>query len=120
MTTDPIATVREAQAELRSDAHALRAADDFPAAQQLSDLATALDAVVAELERQAQEIAALRADAERLDFLDRNLEKRLGWEVGFAPAGTVCVTRIFPPNNEPTPIRAAIDAARAKEAGNGN
>ena len=67
--------------------------------------------------RQHAEIAALRADAERLDFLDRNLEKRLGWEVGFAPAGTVCVTRIFPPNNEPTPIRAAIDAARANIEG---
>ena len=53
-------------------------------------------------------------DAERLDWLDRNLGMKMGWRVGVAPAGNVSITSVVQlGGGDPTPIRAAIDAALA-------
>lgn len=57
-------------------------------------------------------LAAAEADAERLDWLDRNLQMKNGWRVGVAKAGNIVVTSL---GNNSTDIRAAIDAARGGE-----
>jgi len=68
-----------------------------------------------ELSASKREVEALRADAERLNWLDaNNIPKRLGWKVGTAPAGNVSVSSVLSLGPEPVTIRAAIDAARAE------
>jgi hypothetical protein len=63
------------------------------------------------------ELAAARADAERLDFLDsKNLPLKMGWCIGVAPAGNLSVRSVIQLWDEPKPIREAIDAARQAEA----
>jgi hypothetical protein len=54
------------------------------------------------------EVAQLKADGERLDFLDSNRRFLMGWEVGVAPVGCISVRGII---HGPLSIREAIDAA---------
>ena len=59
---------------------------------------------------------AYRADADRLNWLDsKNIPKSIGWEVSWAPIGNVSVDSVIFLGQPPTPIREAIDAARAGE-----
>lgn len=58
------------------------------------------------------EVAELRRDAERLDFLDGNKRFKTGWEVGVAPVGLISVRGIGLGTKS---IREAIDAARLGE-----
>lgn len=85
----------------------------------------AVDAVakmIAERDALAAEVEALRADAERLGWLDaQNISKRMGWKVNVAPLGNVSVQSVIFLGSEPVKIRDAIDAARASAAtGGGN
>lgn len=86
------------------------------------DLIAARAAVAALIEREAAlvaEVEELRADAERLGWLDaQNISKRMGWKVNVAPLGNVSVQSVIFLGSEPVKIRDAIDAARA-EARNG-
>jgi len=62
-----------------------------------------------------KEVEALRADRDRLNWLDaNNVPKRMGWAVGIAPAGNVSVSSVVFLGSEPVTIRGAIDAARAE------
>lgn len=63
------------------------------------------------------ECGALRADAERLDLLDRNLARNMGWHVGQAPAGNYGVTSVIFAGSKPVSIRDAIDDAMREERG---
>ena len=58
--------------------------------------------------RLQNENARLRADAERLDFMDSNRKFLMGWEVGIAPVGCISVRSVI---HGPLSIREAIDAA---------
>lgn len=55
-------------------------------------------------------VAAGGKDAERLNFMDRNLKMRMGWSVGVALAGNVSIQSVIS-TRRPTSIRDAIDAA---------
>lgn len=60
-----------------------------------------------------REMAALREDAARLDWLDaKSLPKPLGWAVRVAPAGNISFATVV--QSDPVPIRAAIDAGRVR------
>lgn len=80
----------------------------------------AMHAILAHIDQQAAEIARLREDADRLDWLDvTNARFRIGWRVGQAPIGNVNVQTIVQLGSGAlTDIRTAIDAAR-KEADRG-
>ncbi len=66
----------------------------------------------------AAEVGALRLDAERLNWLDaNNIQKRMGWKVGVAPAGNVLVSSVVFLGSEPMTIRSAIDIARTPAKG---
>lgn len=70
---------------------------------------TILERLAAELERLAKENAALRADAERLQYL---LDKR-SVTIDTMLHGNGCTAHTA------DELRAAIDSARAKESGDG-
>lgn len=76
------------------------------------------ETVAAMAEREAalvKEVESLRADRDRLNWLDaNNLPKRMGWAVRIAPAGNVSVWSVVFLGSEPVGIRGAIDAARAE------
>lgn len=114
--------------KMRAEVEALRAELDIrrksgSAVERLHNLCAAISAEAdgsewsrEEWERIDAENVALRKDSDRLDWLDRqNLPKRFGWSVVMAPAGIVSVQKVAFAVGEPTPIRAALDAARAKE-----
>lgn len=63
------------------------------------------------------EIVKLREDAARLDLLDTNARFRVGWNVGRAPAGNLCVTSVGYAGATPNmaSIRDAIDKVRIKK-----
>ena len=69
----------------------------------------------ADVEKLEAEVEALRADADRLDFLDTNLSRNFGWQVAIAPAGKLSVQSVAYPASPPVPIRFAIDTARAAQ-----
>ena len=73
----------------------------------------------ADVEKLEAEVEALRADSDRLDFLDTNLSRNFGWQVAIAPAGKVSVQSVAYPASPPVPIRFAIDAVRAAQGGRG-
>lgn len=55
-------------------------------------------------------------DSARLDWLDAtNARFKMGWRVGRAPAGNVSIGTVIELNDDPTPIRAAIDVVRKAE-----
>lgn len=58
-------------------------------------------------------------DSERLDMLDENLTKFIGWRVGKAPAGNISVTSVAFLASPPVSIRQAIDLARTKASSGG-
>ena len=62
-----------------------------------------------EIESLSEQLEKLQADADRLDFLDRNLKFNTGWDVGIAPVGLISVAAI---GLRKTTIREAIDNAR--------
>jgi hypothetical protein len=75
------------------------------------DWADKLDRQVDDLKA---EVARLKADAERLDFLDSNKRFTMGWHVGVAPVGCISVRSII---HGELSIREAIDAAMKDNAG---
>ena len=65
--------------------------------------------MAAEIESLREQVEKLQADADRLDFLDRNLKFNTGWDVGIAHVGLISVAAI---GLRKTTIREAIDNAR--------
>lgn len=80
---------------------------------QLIDLRQSWKACRDEATRLRAENAALKADAQRLDYLDRDLGRKFGWRIAGAPAGNLNVQSVIFLASPPVPIRAAIDAAMA-------
>lgn len=73
------------------------------------------DAYLELLATRDAEIAELRRDAERLNWLDaRNTPSQMGWRVSIAPHGNVSVQALIQLGGPLTSIRAAIDAAIAE------
>lgn len=70
-----------------------------------------IDGLRAEVERLTVDHAS---DSARLNFLDRNAEMRIGWDVGVAPFGNVSVTSVIMGKQT---IRQAIDAAMLARIG---
>jgi len=96
------ATQEKLEAEIAALKNELATAKNFPP---MYDLIADKDA----------EIAELKKDAERLDFLDENLKFKMGWVVSSAPAGNLSVQSVIFLGEPPTPIRSAIDAALTRE-----
>lgn len=71
-----------------------------------------IEALIAERNQLRAQVSALQADAERLDYLDKNLSMKMGWIVGVAPAGNISITSVIYLGGEPQTIRDAIDGAR--------